>query len=312
MEWQTCPRCKSSKYRNPSLKLLVNECGHRLCDNCVEQLFVRGSGSCPQCNKPLKRSKFREQFFEDAEMDKEVDVRRRIYNDLNLRQEDFSSLREFNDYLEQVETFIFNIVNGIEVEKTKRDIEAVKEERKKQLQKSRHKKSSDQELLMKIVDEERLNSDDNSRKFFLDKREDETRRAKEREQLLDDLQDSEMSAEAVWESHKRKNSVLDQCTESEDYQMSGLLQRSVIEEPPPVLTDNDLQWFLRDEELDKVEGNMSGPPVASPRSLAEKDYLKATRASSTLELTMGFESVIPARRALLAAFDGLYCKFNRQ
>ena len=39
-----CPRCKTTKYRNPSLKLMVNVCGHNLCENCVELLFVRGSG----------------------------------------------------------------------------------------------------------------------------------------------------------------------------------------------------------------------------------------------------------------------------
>lgn len=38
-----CPRCKTTKYRNPSLKLLVNSCGHALCDNCVELLFVKGN-----------------------------------------------------------------------------------------------------------------------------------------------------------------------------------------------------------------------------------------------------------------------------
>ena len=102
-------------------------------------------------------------------MDKEVDVRRRINNELNLRQEDFPTLREFNDYLEQIETFIFNVVNGIDLEKTKREMEAVKEERKKQLQKSKHKKSSDQDLLARIVEEERLNNDDNTKKSFTDK-----------------------------------------------------------------------------------------------------------------------------------------------
>lgn len=37
-----CPRCKTTKYRNPSLKLLVNVCGHSLCSSCVELLFVKG------------------------------------------------------------------------------------------------------------------------------------------------------------------------------------------------------------------------------------------------------------------------------
>lgn len=39
---QVCPRCKTTKYRNPSLKLLVNVCGHTLCESCVDLLFLKG------------------------------------------------------------------------------------------------------------------------------------------------------------------------------------------------------------------------------------------------------------------------------
>lgn len=55
MDELACPRCRTTKYRNPSLRLMVNVCGHALCDNCVELLFVKGSGACPQCNVPLRR-----------------------------------------------------------------------------------------------------------------------------------------------------------------------------------------------------------------------------------------------------------------
>lgn len=37
-----CPRCKTTKYRNPSLKLMVNVCGHGLCESCVDLLFLKG------------------------------------------------------------------------------------------------------------------------------------------------------------------------------------------------------------------------------------------------------------------------------
>ena len=37
-----CPVCKTTKYRNPSMKLLVNVCGHGLCESCVETLFAKG------------------------------------------------------------------------------------------------------------------------------------------------------------------------------------------------------------------------------------------------------------------------------
>ena len=57
---QACPKCKTTKYRNPNMKLMVNVCGHNLCENCVELLFVKGSGACPECNVPLRRGNFRQ------------------------------------------------------------------------------------------------------------------------------------------------------------------------------------------------------------------------------------------------------------
>lgn len=107
MDDQVCPRCKTTKYRNPSLKLLVNVCGHTLCESCVDLLFLKGlclciryywhelififflpgAGSCPECNVPLRRSNFRVQLFEDPMVEKEVDIRRRILRDYNKKVE---------------------------------------------------------------------------------------------------------------------------------------------------------------------------------------------------------------------------------
>lgn len=44
-----------------------------------------GSGSCPECNVPLRRSNFRLQLFEDPQVEKEVDIRRRILRDYNKK-----------------------------------------------------------------------------------------------------------------------------------------------------------------------------------------------------------------------------------
>lgn len=107
MDDQVCPRCKTTKYRNPSLKLLVNVCGHTLCESCVDLLFLKGlrvcwclrfcihvnlssmsysgAGSCPECNVPLRRSNFRVQLFEEPKVEKEIDIRRRILRDYNKK-----------------------------------------------------------------------------------------------------------------------------------------------------------------------------------------------------------------------------------
>ena len=80
-------------------------------------------GACPQCNVPLRRSNFRVQLFEDASVEKEVDIRKKILKDFNKKEEDFTTLNEYNDYLEMIETIIFNLANGIDVEQTNKQIE---------------------------------------------------------------------------------------------------------------------------------------------------------------------------------------------
>ncbi|KAK6116701.1 hypothetical protein DH2020_049583 [Rehmannia glutinosa] len=46
---------------------------------------------------------------------KEMAIRKRIASIYNKREEDFPSLREYNDYLEEVEDMIVNLVDGIDV-----------------------------------------------------------------------------------------------------------------------------------------------------------------------------------------------------
>ncbi|KAJ8768117.1 hypothetical protein K2173_021057 [Erythroxylum novogranatense] len=46
---------------------------------------------------------------------KEIAIRKRISNIFNKREEDFPSLREYNDYLEEVEDMIFDLVSGVDV-----------------------------------------------------------------------------------------------------------------------------------------------------------------------------------------------------
>ena len=70
----------------------------------------------------LRRTNFRRQLFEDSQIDKEVDVRKRILKDFNRREEDFDTLGEYNDYLEEVEDIIFNLCNNVDAEETRRRV----------------------------------------------------------------------------------------------------------------------------------------------------------------------------------------------
>lgn len=121
-----CPRCRTTKYRNPQLKLLVNVCGHPLCEKCIELMFANGSAKCYQCPTPLKRGNFKRQLFQDSQVEKDIQVRRDILRKFSKGQETFPSLRAYNDYLEKLETVIYNLANDIDLDDTNRMLEELR------------------------------------------------------------------------------------------------------------------------------------------------------------------------------------------
>ena len=76
-----CPVCKSSRYLNPNMRFLVNpECYHKMCESCVDRIFSQGPAPCPVagCARTLRKQRFRRQTFEDLQIEREVDIRRRV------------------------------------------------------------------------------------------------------------------------------------------------------------------------------------------------------------------------------------------
>lgn len=110
-----CPVCKSNRYLNPSLEFLINpECYHKMCSTCVDRIFSSGPASCPvpHCGKTLRKKGFHKAFFGDLRIEREVDVRKRVGAVYNRRQDDFETLLHWNDYLEDIEGLVFDIVEG--------------------------------------------------------------------------------------------------------------------------------------------------------------------------------------------------------
>lgn len=118
---EICPVCKSSRYLNPSLRFRVNpECYHKMCESCVDRIFSHGPAPCPisGCRRTLRKHKFREQTFEDIQVEREVDIRKRVAAVFNRREADFEDLRAYNNYLNDVEDITFNLIQGIDLEDT--------------------------------------------------------------------------------------------------------------------------------------------------------------------------------------------------
>lgn len=149
-----CPKCKSSEYNNRWFVLMVNECGHSLCKNCVDLLFARGSAECPQCKRTLKKVGFWEQTFDDPLVEKEVFFRKKLQKVFNLREEDFSSLRAYNDYLEEYESLVTNLTQDVDVDATWKKVEQFRKGHEEQITKNRSKKTADQLWIEQMIDED--------------------------------------------------------------------------------------------------------------------------------------------------------------
>ncbi|AET39194.1 TFIIH/NER complex subunit TFB3 Ecym_4115 [Eremothecium cymbalariae DBVPG len=176
-----CPICKTDRYLSPDMKFLVNpECYHKICESCVDRIFSLGPAQCPYegCDKILRKNKFKTQIFDDVDVEKEVDIRKRVFNVFSKNLEDFDGdLDAFNKYLEEVEDIIYNLDNGVDVAKNEEKLRTYEElnkqlimanmERNKQfLENFEQRKKFEKEMKLKkrmlerqIEEEERANKE---------------------------------------------------------------------------------------------------------------------------------------------------------
>ncbi|XP_063296504.1 CDK-activating kinase assembly factor MAT1 [Pelobates fuscus] len=300
-----CPRCKTTKYRNPSLKLLVNVCGHTLCESCVELLFVRGSGTCQECNTPLRKSNFKVQLFEDPTIDKEVEIRKKILKIYNKREDDFPSLRDYNDFLEEIEEIVYNLTNNVDIEDTRRKIDLYKNNNKETIQKNKVKMTREQEELEEALEFEKQENE--QRKMHLQKEEQlqQMLKRKNKQELLDQLETSHLPASIVLAQHKGKSSQIEM----------------QIEKPKPLKTVTfstgiKMGHHISSVTIPKVEEALykyhpiqietHGPAVPPIETLSRQGYLNHVRATAPQDLAGGYTSSLACHRALQDAFSGLF------
>ncbi|RZF44645.1 hypothetical protein LSTR_LSTR000597 [Laodelphax striatellus] len=311
MDDQACPRCKTTKYRNPSLKLMVNVCGHALCESCVDLLFLKGSGSCPECDVPLRRSNFRVQLFEDPAVEKEVDIRKRVLKDFNKKEEDFSSLNEYNDYLENVETIIFNLTNNIDVMETNKRIEQYKRDNRELILKNKIKIGREELELEELLEEEKHIDQIRKKEIVKEELELKRKKIKEKEDLIDELMFSNQDAKkivnefaqisqaAAKEMESSKPTAPPRASQfSTGIKFGRTSQQSAYH--IPIIEDGPLYTYKEPEIV--VDG--PEPPVWS--EIETGRYIVHMRPETVEERAGGYTANIACMRALQEAFMGLY------
>lgn len=74
---------------------------------------------------------------------REMAIRKRIASIFNKREEDFPSLKEYNDYLEEVEDMTFDLIEGINVPAIEAKIAQYQEENAEQIMINRARKAEE-------------------------------------------------------------------------------------------------------------------------------------------------------------------------
>ncbi|XP_010582465.1 PREDICTED: CDK-activating kinase assembly factor MAT1 isoform X2 [Haliaeetus leucocephalus] len=179
------------------------------CESCVELLFVRGAGNCQECDTPLRKSNFRVQLFEDPAVDKEVEIRKKVLKIYNKREDDFPSLSEYNDFLEEIEEIVFNLTNNVDLENTKRKMELYQKDNKEVIQKNKIKLTREQEELEEALEVERQENE--QRRLLIQKEEQlqQMIKRKNKQALLDDLESSSLPASLLLAQHKDRSTQLE-------------------------------------------------------------------------------------------------------
>ncbi|KAJ2697195.1 TFIIH/NER complex subunit [Coemansia sp. IMI 209128] len=150
----TCPQCKSERYLNRPMKLLVGPCYHKMCEQCVSQRFDAGPAPCPVCERILRKAEFYQQIFEDLTVENEVRIRRRMAMTFNRRQEDFKQLKDYNNYLEMVEDITLKLLYDDDTDEAEYMIERYRRENSSIIERNQSKLLRDETIQRLAFDQE--------------------------------------------------------------------------------------------------------------------------------------------------------------
>jgi CDK-activating kinase assembly factor MAT1 len=293
---------------------MVNVCGHTLCEGCVELLFLKGSGSCPECNVPLRRSNFRVQLFEDPAVEKEVDIRKRVLRDFNKKEDDFDTIDEYNNYLEEIEEIIYNLMHNVDIVNTNKRIEQYKKENRDAIMKNKFRLGREEMELEQLLEIEKEQEDMRKKELLDLEKEAKKKKTRDKEALIDELMASYGDAKEI---------VTTFAKQAEETKIE--LEKKTL--PPPQktsqfstgiqFTKNGQQMYMPIPKTD--DGPLytytpmvfarEGPTAPDLESVKRDGYTKYIRPETAAEKTAGFQTEISCHRALQEAMQGLFHGF---
>lgn len=122
-----CIICKKQKELVQEKLLTSKKCGHKFHRDCFDRAIAMNrltALECAACKEKglgllISRVDLTEKSLDELECETDVEVRKRVMETYIFTQDDFETLREFQDYEQNVEDIIFTLVHGSNEEKEK-------------------------------------------------------------------------------------------------------------------------------------------------------------------------------------------------
>ncbi|KAF6732905.1 CDK-activating kinase assembly factor MAT1 [Oryzias melastigma] len=225
----------------------------------------------------------------------------------NKRECDFQSLREYNDYLEQVEDIVYNLTNNVDVENTKLRMEQYQRENKDVIQRNKAKLTREQEELEELLLLEQQSNEQRRLEVLQEEQRQLQAKRKSKQALLDELEQSKLPATLLLAQHKVRAAQLE--TEIEQ-QKQNVKPTSLFSTGIQMNHTVSLQPLPRIEEAlylyKPLHVETYGPPVPELEQLGRYGYLNHVRGSLPQDTAGGYTSALACYRAIQDAFSGLF------
>lgn len=246
-------------------------------------------------------------MFEDATVEREVDIRKRILKDFNKKEDDFATLKEYNDYLEEVETIIFNLTYNIDILNTNKKIDQFKKENRETILRNKAKLSREEMELEMLLEQEKQ-QEEFRKKLIVKEEMEKKKKIKSKEDMIDQLMAEEGDAKNIVETYANILQKESEESKSEIHvpvkQFStgikfghGSQQSCVF---LPKVEEGPLFSYSAPEIV------INGPLPPEWDQVERKGFISNVRETSVEESAGGYKSTLACMRALQEAFAGLY------
>ncbi|KAJ1938676.1 TFIIH/NER complex subunit [Kickxella alabastrina] len=253
----TCPECRSERYLNQSMKLLVSPCYHELCEACVHRTFEAGPAPCPVCHRILRMNEYYQRIFEDLTVENEVRIRARMAMTYNKREGDFKSLKDYNDYLEMVEDLVVRQLYGDDTGEVEYVIEKYKRENNSLIEKNQSKQQREENLHSLYAKEERLRKQKQREEYLKILEEEERERKDAKNSVIDALATSNKDAREIVRANavKLKKSSLSHrnATRKAHMDIEALLRNATDDSDDDSMGQNEADAWVVDPEESPYE-----------------------------------------------------------